>query len=141
MCLVVAETPITEPAGRRVWEVLAGDLLPAVADHVLDVTATPAGQRWSVLLNGSRVDWIQRTVRADQHGLTFEQVSGDLAELRGNWALRPNLLGLTIEFDLGVDGLAPLLDPIWTQSFQAHADALVRAVAGAARSLAGEGTS
>lgn len=129
MCVVVAETPFAGKPGRPAWDVLRGDRLPEVADHVLAVTDTPAGQHWSVLLNGSKVDWVQRTTAADERELAFEQVSGDFAELIGTWSLDNGKLTLTIRFHLGVDGLAPLLDPIWTQSFQAHADALVRAVA------------
>jgi hypothetical protein len=129
MCVVVAETPFAGEPGRPAWDVLRGDRLPEVADHVLAVTDTPAGQHWSVLLNGSKVDWVQRTTAADERELAFEQVNGDFAELIGTWSLDNGKLTLTIRFHLGVDGLAPLLDPIWTQSFQAHADALVRAVA------------
>jgi len=135
MCVVVARAAITEAADQRVWDLLgagASGLAP-LAEHVLAVAATPDGdQRWSVLLNGSKVDWVQRNRRTGERELAFEQVSGDLAELCGRWTLEPGQLCVTIEFHLGVDGLAPLLDPIWTQSFQAHADALVRAVAGAA---------
>jgi hypothetical protein len=137
MCVVIAETPMPEVPARRVWGVLGGDGLPSLAEHVLDVRTTPQGdQQWSVLLNGSQVDWVQRTVQAGAHELAFELLSGDLAELRGRWTLSPGRLRLTMQFHLGIDGLAPLFDPIWTQSLQAHADALVRAVAGAARSAA-----
>jgi hypothetical protein len=140
LCVVAARTPFGGTSGRPVWDVLDGGALPSIADHVLAVTDTPDGQHWSVLLNGSRVDWIQQSVRTGERELSFEQVTGDLAQLHGNWTLHDGHLSLTIRFHLGVDGLAPLLDPIWTQSFQAHADALVRAVAEAAQPPEQEGT-
>ncbi|WP_406138591.1 type II toxin-antitoxin system RatA family toxin [Streptomyces sp. NBC_01089] len=88
---------------------------------------------WKVLLNGSAVSWRQREAAGPGHSLRFEQTEGDLESLSGVWqvrALGPDTteLTLTISFELGVDGLAPLLDPIWSQSFRAHADELVRSV-------------
>ena len=131
MNTVVAETPISGVPEDRVWAAVRN--VPALADHVLEVTTTPEGdERWSALLNGSQVDWVQRWSPVADGRSSFEQVTGDLAELRGTWTVAETL-SLRIEFHLGIDGLAPLLDPIWTQSFQAHADALVRAVAAAGR--------
>jgi uncharacterized membrane protein len=129
MNAVTAETPIRGVPAADVWA--AVEDVPSHAEHVLAVSTTPEGdQRWNVLLNGSQVDWVQRNSPVTAGRLSFEQVSGDLAALRGTWELREDdTLSLSVEFHLGIDGLAPLLDPIWTQSFQAHADALVRAVA------------
>ena len=110
-----------------------------LAPHVRAVDRPSAGRTaWDVLLNGSRCRWVQRE-SAQRPGLTrFEKVHGDVVKLHGNWSVRETPAGIVIaldlEFDLGVDGLAPLLNPIWTQSFQAHADALVRAVAAACTS-------
>jgi hypothetical protein len=42
-------------------------------------------------------------------------------------------VSLTIAFALGVDGLAPLLEPIWGQSLQAHANALLKSLTAALR--------
>lgn len=118
----------------RLWSLLtAGTELPAVCDQVLAVAPGPDGrQHWRVLLNGSEVEWEQTTRPRGPDRLDFEQVTGDLAELRGAWSLDGGRLDLALEFHLGVDGLAPLLDPMWTQSLRAFADSLVRGVAGAA---------
>jgi hypothetical protein len=106
------------------------------APHVLDVTPTGSGATsWQVLLNGSRCAWTLAE-RDDASGaLAFDQVEGDLERMSGSWSLEPVDSGtrvrLHLSFDLGVDGLAALLDPIWSQSLQAHADALLHALAAA----------
>jgi Polyketide cyclase / dehydrase and lipid transport len=135
---VAAETIVTGVGRPLVWRVLADvGRLASIAGHVLDASPAPDGaQRWSVLLNGSRVDWVQRTTERPPAELRFEQVDGDFDRLRGSWTLHEHTGGtrlrLELEFHLGVDGLAPLLDPIWAQSLQAHADAMVSAVSNAA---------
>ncbi|MFI5779558.1 type II toxin-antitoxin system RatA family toxin [Nocardia sp. NPDC051570] len=135
---VTAQIVAAQITPARLWDVLTDSArFPHVIDHVLDVSGTPDGhENWTVLLNGSKVSWVQRTTLHSQQQLAFEQVTGDLAELHGTWDLLPTdgntTLRLRIEFHLGIDGLAPLLNPIWVQSFQAYADAMVRAVAGAA---------
>lgn len=121
---------------ERVWEVVSDvERYPDLAGHVLEVSPCDGGHRWVVLLNGSRVEWVQRDRPTAPLSLEFEQVTGDLDALRGRWTLDRSASGVTvrlrIDFHLGVDGLAHLLDPIWAQSFQAHADALTRAVASA----------
>jgi hypothetical protein len=127
---VRAHTPAPGLDAGRLRSLLAtGTGLPALCDQVVAVEAAPGGgRRWRVLLNGSEVEWEQHS----PDPLSFEQTGGDLAELRGEWSLEGGELALVLRFHLGVDGLAPLLDPIWTQSFQAFADALVRGVATAA---------
>ncbi|MGW7051075.1 type II toxin-antitoxin system RatA family toxin [Streptomyces sp. NPDC054887] len=88
---------------------------------------------WKVRLNGSEVTWVQREATGPGLRLRFEQTTGDLEELSGEWAVTAapggTRVALSIRFELGIDGLAPLLEPIWSQSFQAHADALLRSVA------------
>lgn len=121
---------------ERVWEVVSDvERYPDLVDHVLEVSPCEGGHRWVVLLNGSRVQWVQRDRPTEPSSLEFEQVTGDLDTLRGRWTLDRSASGVTvrlrIDFHLGVDGLAHLLDPIWTQSFRAHADALTRAVTAA----------
>jgi ribosome-associated toxin RatA of RatAB toxin-antitoxin module len=136
MPTVNASTKIVGARIERVWHVVSDvERYPSMAGHVLEVSPDGGRHRWVVLLNGSRVYWVQRDLPSPPWRLEFEQVTGDLDRLRGCWTLEQRgadvLLSLEIHFHLGIDGLAPLLDPIWTQSFQAHADALARAVAAA----------
>jgi Polyketide cyclase / dehydrase and lipid transport len=140
MPAVKASAGVTGVPVDRVWVVVSdAGRFPLIAEHVLDVRREPGGEvGWLVLLNGSRVGWVQREAAEPPTIRSFEQVRGDLDRLRGRWTLRPVpdgvRLDLEVDFHLGVDGLAALLDPIWSQAFQAHADALVGAVARAARS-------
>lgn len=124
----------------QVWAVVShSERYPLLVEHILEVNRRDDGAaQWCALLNGSRVSWVQRERGQPPRSLVFEQVRGDLDRLRGRWTLRPRpagvWLGLDVEFSLGLDGLAPLFDPIWEQSFQAHADAVVGALARAVRS-------
>ena len=127
----------------RLWAAVRdSERYPSLAGHVLGVVRRGGQTEWCALLNGSRVSWVQRETTQPPRSLRFEQVHGDFAELRGRWTVDPYdhgvRLRLEVEFQLGVDGLAALLDPIWAQSLQAHAATLVHAVAGAA--LPGEAT-
>jgi ribosome-associated toxin RatA of RatAB toxin-antitoxin module len=119
----------------RVWDVVNDcERFPLLADHILEVNRRGGDEvEWLALLNGSRVGWVQRDSAQPPQSLAFEQLDGDLDQLRGRWTLllQPSgvRLRLEIEFHLGVDGLAALLDPMWAQSLQSHADALAHAVA------------
>ncbi|MBB1257674.1 type II toxin-antitoxin system RatA family toxin [Streptomyces alkaliterrae] len=134
-----AETLVGGMTPETVWPLVkdsAGIASPAA--HVVSVRALSEQDRtfrlneWKVLLNGSEVTWTQREAAGPGLRLRFEQTTGDLERLSGEWAVSAahdgTLVRLTLAYELGVDGLAPLLEPIWTQSFQAHADALTRAV-------------
>jgi hypothetical protein len=85
-----------------------------------------------VLLNGSEVHWRLVETGSGPARLEYTQTDGDLASLECAWSAEDGGLVLDLRFHLGIDGLAPLLDPIWGQSLHAFADALVRAVAAAA---------
>lgn len=125
----------------RVWRIVRNSArFPHLTDQVLRVrplAGDHSASFWSVLLNGSRVEWVQREHEEPGPSLHFAQTEGDFEELRGRWTVEEtdggSRLSLTIEFHLGVDGLAPLLNPIWAQSLQAYAEALVTAIADTAR--------
>ncbi len=133
----------TQVRGRsadELWTIVKNSVAFAPrAGHVVGVSLLPsADQRhrsteWTVLLNGSAVTWVQQETARPGPRLCFEQTAGDLERLTGEWSVSDTADGprvdLTIAFELGVDGLAPLLNPIWAQSFQAHADALLRVLA------------
>ncbi|WP_175407866.1 type II toxin-antitoxin system RatA family toxin [Streptomyces sp. TRM64462] len=140
MPVIHADTLIEGRPADEAWEVVKNaEALAARARHVVAVRPGPARDKafrvneWTVLLNGSEVSWVQREAAGPGYRLRFEQLSGELEHLSGEWSVAPEPGGarvtLTLTFDLGVDGLAPLLDPIWSQSFQAHAEELLRVVA------------
>jgi ribosome-associated toxin RatA of RatAB toxin-antitoxin module len=137
MPTVSTRTEITNARIQTVWNIVRDvERYPSLANHVLEVSPDGPHHRWAVLLNGSRVEWVQRDWWKPPSRAGFDQVSGDFDRLRGGWWLERRgsgaVLRLRIDLHLGVDGLAPLLDPVWAQSFQAHADALLSAIAGAA---------
>ncbi|MFF3291677.1 SRPBCC family protein [Streptomyces sp. NPDC003023] len=136
-----AETLLEGRTADEVWALVKDSGRTASrAGHVVAVSPRPAARErafrfdeWKVLLNGSEVTWVQREAAGPGLRLRFEQLTGDLEELSGEWAVDAVPGGvrvsLAIGFELGIDGLAPLLEPIWSQSFQAHADALLRSLA------------
>ncbi|MGH3681065.1 MAG: type II toxin-antitoxin system RatA family toxin [Natronosporangium sp.] len=145
MPVVTASVEVPGAAAERVWAVVSdGERMPARSDQVVQVRRHPdrAGQppraSWTVLLNGSRVSWVQQETAQPPYQLAFTQLTGDLAELSGRWRIHLTPAGVRLElrlaFQLGIDGLARLFDPIWTQALQAYADQLVPALARAATS-------
>lgn len=132
---------------EELWNVVKDGRACVGARDVVSVEELPStasghrSTRWTVLLNGSEVTWTQREWAEAGSRLVFEQTSGDLEELTGEWTVAPAADGaqvmLRIAFELGIDGLAPLLEPIWAQSFQAHTDALLRTVTAARPTTSG----
>ncbi|WP_338898166.1 SRPBCC family protein [Streptomyces sp. TG1A-60] len=136
---IQADTLIEGRTPEEVWaRVKDSALVASRARHVVAVRPVSDPDRtfriheWTVLLNGSEVTWRQREAAGPGLRLCFEQTAGDLERLSGEWSLTTAGAGTRVSFvlayELGVDGLAPLLDPIWSQSFQAHADELLRAL-------------
>ncbi|MER5553529.1 SRPBCC family protein [Streptomyces sp. NPDC002793] len=140
---IQAETLIEGRTPDEVWAwVKDGSRVASRARHVVAVSPVSEPGRafrtndWTVRLNGSEVTWRQREAAGPGLRLGFEQTEGDLERLSGEWSLAAAGTGtrvsLTLAYELGVDGLAPLLDPIWSQSFRAHADELLRALSACA---------
>ncbi|MGL4175033.1 MAG: type II toxin-antitoxin system RatA family toxin [Dermatophilaceae bacterium] len=132
MPTVAAQTDVARSA-EQVWaSVRSAPALAVQAPHVVHVTAHGDTSHWTVLLNGSEVTWTQRDHAGTDTVLRFEQTGGDFEAMSGQWEVADIVDGcrirLTIDFDLGVDGLAPLLEPMWAQSLRAHAEALLRVV-------------
>ncbi|MGX1885642.1 type II toxin-antitoxin system RatA family toxin [Streptomyces sp. NPDC055287] len=140
---IQAETLVGGRTSDEVWALVKDSgKVASQAGHIVAVSPRSEQDKtfrfneWKVRLNGSEVTWVQREAAGPGLRLRFEQTTGDLEELSGEWAVTAAPGGtrvtLSIRFELGVDGLAPLLEPIWSQSFQAHADALLRSVAACA---------
>ncbi|MEN3584891.1 SRPBCC family protein [Streptomyces sp. ZYX-F-203] len=139
MPVVQAEILIEGHAPEAMWELVKDSSLVATrARHVVAVRPRSEQDKtfrineWTVLLNGSEVTWRQREAAGPGLRLRFEQTVGDLERLSGEWSVAAagpdTRVVLGLDYELGVDGLAPLLEPIWSQSFQAHADELLRAL-------------
>ncbi|MFE7897973.1 type II toxin-antitoxin system RatA family toxin [Streptomyces sp. NPDC057424] len=142
---IQAETLIEERTPEELWAIVKdSSLVASRARHVVAVSPQSDQDKtfrineWTVLLNGSEVTWRQREAAGPGLRLRFEQTIGDLEKLSGEWSLTADgtstRISLALDYELGVDGLAPLLEPIWSQSFQAHADELLRALTACAAS-------
>ncbi len=136
---IQADTLIEGRTPDELWAIVKdSSLVASRARHVVavqprsDQDKTFRIHEWTVLLNGSEVTWRQREAAGPGLRLRFEQTVGDLEKLSGEWSLTAagtgTRISLALDYELGVDGLAPLLEPIWSQSFQAHADELLRAL-------------
>ncbi|MEU6662610.1 SRPBCC family protein [Streptomyces sp. NPDC046821] len=136
---IQADTLIEGRTPDDVWAIVKDS--SRVASQARHVVAVRPGadqgdafrvSEWTVLLNGSEVTWRQREAAGPGLRLRFEQTAGDLEELSGEWSLTEDGTGtrisLALGYELGVDGLAPLLEPIWSQSFQAHVNEMLRAL-------------
>ncbi|GAA1256405.1 SRPBCC family protein [Kitasatospora nipponensis] len=90
-------------------------------DSVEIVEQTDASHRttaWSVRLKGSVLRWVEtELIDHPARRFDFEQISGDLGEFVGHWAVRPAPSGgstveLHVDFDIGIPLLAPMLNPV-----------------------------
>lgn len=72
---------------------------------------------WHARLQGRILRWKERDV-FDETALTitYQQTEGDLKRFEGAWSFVPagegTKITLTVDFDLGIPMLAPLLDPV-----------------------------
>lgn len=73
---------------------------------------------WSVRLKGSVLQWTEAELIDHQaRRFDFEQVTGDLGEFVGHWAVSPapgdgSTVSLHVDFDIGIPLLAEMLNPV-----------------------------
>ncbi|GAA2149031.1 hypothetical protein GCM10009760_41770 [Kitasatospora kazusensis] len=73
---------------------------------------------WSVRLKGSVLQWTEtELIDHAARRFDFEQISGDLGEFVGHWAVRPapeggSTVSLHVDFDIGIPLLAEMLNPV-----------------------------
>src|SRR5437016_2480269 len=118
---IALRVPGAEP--RKVFDSLSDFAsFPRYSDvvHAVSLEHGPDGERlsaWEVAFAGGILKWRERD-RLDEQRLTidFELVDGDLLALTGNWSIAPLPEGSTVHFgarfDLGVPGMADLLEPV-----------------------------
>lgn len=104
--------------------------------------------RWSVLLKGSVLEWIEDEVVDHERMLvTFHQVDGDLQHLAGTWLVTPRNEGhsrveLTVDFEIGIPLLADMLNPVAERALRENSERMLREIEARATALsveAGEG--
>jgi Polyketide cyclase / dehydrase and lipid transport len=134
VCSVRAVASSAWFSASQVWEALRSpSAFVSTAKHVVSVRPQPGGGDAWVVLSGGKVRWIQHDEPAND-AMEFWMVDGDLEGFRGRWEARDEggstVVSLTMDFWLGVDGLAPLLNPVWTTLMQSHVTGLVHVFAG-----------
>lgn len=89
---------------------------------------------WSVRLKGSELRWTEAEVIDDEaRRFDFEQVSGDLGKLVGQWSVHPAPQGasrvcLHVEFDIGIPLLAEMLNPVAAEAYEENAAQMLAAL-------------
>jgi ribosome-associated toxin RatA of RatAB toxin-antitoxin module len=90
---------------------------------------------WSVHLKGSVLEWTEEE-RVDHEAMrvSFQQVSGDLADFSGYWKVRPaddgrsSSVTLNVDFDIGIPLLADMLNPVAAVALRENAQQMLAAL-------------
>jgi ribosome-associated toxin RatA of RatAB toxin-antitoxin module len=117
----------------------------ALADHadvirsitVTDLDGLTRTSAWEVDFYGGVLRWTERDdCDVAARRITFEQMSGDLAEFYGSWHVEPDSFGhgaqirFDSDFDLGMPFIADVLDPIVIDGFTDTVTRLIRGLFG-----------
>lgn len=126
---------------ERVWDaVVAIERYPNTMDNVRWVridewtSETVRRSSWSIVLKGSILQWEEEDhIDYDQRVMTFNQLSGDLAEFDGVWRLyevEPELTRVTfdVSFEIGIPLLAEGLNPVAKRSLHSNCTEMLQGV-------------
>ncbi|MFF7635128.1 type II toxin-antitoxin system RatA family toxin [Kitasatospora sp. NPDC008050] len=89
---------------------------------------------WSVRLKGSVLRWTEaELIDHRARRFDFEQLSGDLGEFAGHWAVRPappggSTVSLHVDFDIGIPLLAQMLNPVAADALRENAAQMLAAL-------------
>jgi ribosome-associated toxin RatA of RatAB toxin-antitoxin module len=116
---------------ERVWDAVVDiERYPDSMENVRWVrtdsweTETVRRSSWSIVLKGSILEWAEEDhIDADAYVMSFNQLSGDLAEFDGRWtleALGDDLTRVTfaVSFEIGIPLLADGLNPVAKRSLR-----------------------
>ncbi|MDH6115199.1 ribosome-associated toxin RatA of RatAB toxin-antitoxin module [Kitasatospora sp. MAP12-15] len=102
-----------------------------IVDQPDDTHRTTA---WAVRLKGSVLQWTEtELIDHAARRFDFEQVSGDLGEFVGHWAVRPgpgsgSTVSLHVDFDIGIPLLAEMLNPVAADALRESAAQMLAAL-------------
>lgn len=124
-----------------VWDaVIDIESFPASMDSVRSVMIVeqrePSERRsaWSVLLQGAVLQWEEvEFLDREIWTVTFRQLSGDLAQLDGQWSLTERGSDYTkvlfdVSFQIGIPLLAEMLDPVAQRSLRENSIEMLRGI-------------
>lgn len=86
---------------------------------------------WVALLDDCRIEWTESDVFNEEiYTIDFRQTVGDFREMWGRWKLTPlrsdeTQIELVIEFDIGIESLAPLLNPLVESAIVEHSELII----------------
>lgn len=89
---------------------------------------------WSVDLDGSILEWTEiEHIDEAARRITFEQLDGDLQEMRGVWSVVAEPDGgsraeLSVDFEIGIPILADMLNPVAGAALKDNALAMLREI-------------
>ncbi|KJS63678.1 type II toxin-antitoxin system RatA family toxin [Streptomyces rubellomurinus] len=137
---VEVELPIAAPP-ELVWaavvDVESYQHCMESVDEVVVVERTDACHRttaWSVRLEGSVLRWTEaEVIDPAARRFDFRQLTGDLGEFSGHWAVRQaadggSLVVLCADFDIGIPLLAEMLNPIAADALRENAEQMLTAL-------------
>ncbi|WOX09482.1 type II toxin-antitoxin system RatA family toxin [Streptomyces sp. N50] len=137
---VEVELPIAVPPETAWAAVVDVEAFPACMDSVDSVTITRRTDdrhrtsAWAVRLKGSVLQWTEDEVLDPvARRFDFRQVTGDLGEFVGHWAVRPapgghSTVCLDVTFDIGIPLLADLLNPVAADALRENAAQMLSAL-------------
>ncbi|BBC92296.1 type II toxin-antitoxin system RatA family toxin [Streptomyces griseofuscus] len=125
----------------QAWAAVADvESYPGCMDNVESVTVIERGDgrrrttAWSVRLKGSVLRWTEAEVLdPEARRFDFRQVTGDLGDFSGHWAVTPNgaahsTVSLHVDFDIGIPLLAEMLNPVASDALRENAAQMLRAL-------------
>ncbi|MFJ9242707.1 type II toxin-antitoxin system RatA family toxin [Streptomyces sp. NPDC101776] len=130
---VEVELPIAVPPEAAWAAVVDVESFAACMDSVDSVTITRQTDdrhrtsAWAVRLKGSVLQWTEdEVIDPVARRFDFRQVTGDLGEFVGHWAVRPapgghSTVSLDVTFDIGIPLLADLLNPVAADALRENA--------------------
>lgn len=88
---------------------------------------------WNVEVAGRRFRWTERDEYDDANRIIrYRQVEGDLKRFEGEWRFdaRPDgtEITLTVDIDVGMPGLAPLINPVLQKALQSNTDRMLEGI-------------
>ncbi|GAA2112037.1 SRPBCC family protein [Kitasatospora saccharophila] len=89
---------------------------------------------WSVRLQGSVLRWVEtEVIDHAARRFDFEQLTGDLGEFAGHWAVRAapgggSTVELHVDFDIGIPLLAEMLNPVAADALRESAAQMLGAL-------------
>ncbi|MFZ5626088.1 MAG: type II toxin-antitoxin system RatA family toxin [Bacillota bacterium] len=90
---------------------------------------------WKTEVDGRMFCWLEEDRFYPEQGqIDYKLISGDLKKFEGSWVIEDkdggSLVSLTVDFELGVPALAPLLNPILSKKTKENCLAMLEGIAG-----------